>query len=69
MLSERRAIAVQIGRLRLRHPCGEFVDGTPGAHLDMAGTALADPPAGWRPRGSICFGARLLAELALSFGD
>jgi len=45
----------------------EFVDGTPWAHVDIAGTALADPPGGWRPRGCTGFGARLLAELALSF--
>ena len=45
----------------------EFVDGTPWAHLDIAGTALADPAGGWRPRGCTGFGARLLAELALSF--
>ena len=45
----------------------EFVDGTPWAHIDIAGTALADPPGGWRPRGCTGFGARLLAELALTF--
>ncbi|WP_242511616.1 leucyl aminopeptidase family protein [Pengzhenrongella frigida] len=45
----------------------EFVDGTPWAHLDIAGTAVADPAGGWRPRGCTGFGARLLAELALSF--
>ena len=44
----------------------EFVDGTPWAHIDIAGTAMADPPGGWRPRGCTGFGARLLAELALS---
>jgi leucyl aminopeptidase len=45
----------------------EFVDGTPWAHIDIAGTAQADPPGVWRPRGCTGFGARLLAELALSF--
>jgi leucyl aminopeptidase len=45
----------------------EFVDGTPWAHIDIAGTAQADPPGGWRPRGCTGFGARLLTELALSF--
>jgi leucyl aminopeptidase len=45
----------------------EFVDGTPWGHIDIAGTAQADPPGSWRPRGCTGFGARLLAELALSF--
>jgi leucyl aminopeptidase len=45
----------------------EFVDGTPWAHIDIAGTAQADPPGSWRPRGCTGFGARLLAELALTF--
>jgi leucyl aminopeptidase len=45
----------------------EFVDGTPWAHIDIAGTAQADPPGDWRPRGCTGFGARLLTELALSF--
>jgi leucyl aminopeptidase len=47
----------------------EFVGGTPWAHIDIAGTAQADPPGGWRPRGCTGFGARLLSELALSFHD
>ncbi|MGV8964962.1 MAG: leucyl aminopeptidase family protein [Cellulomonas sp.] len=45
----------------------EFVDAVPWAHIDIAGTAQADPPGGWRPRGCTGFGARLLAELALSY--
>jgi len=45
----------------------EFVDGTPWAHIDIAGTAQADPPNSWRPRGCTGFGARLLAELAVAF--
>ncbi|HEY2887516.1 MAG TPA: leucyl aminopeptidase [Candidatus Limnocylindrales bacterium] len=45
----------------------EFVDGTPWAHVDIAGVAMADPPGSWRPRGCTGFGARLLAELALEF--
>lgn len=44
-----------------------FVDGTPWAHIDIAGTAQADPPGSWRPRGCTGFGARLLAQFALSF--
>jgi len=45
----------------------EFVDAIPWAHIDIAGTAQADPPGGWRPRGCTGFGARLLAELAVDF--
>lgn len=45
----------------------EFVDDTPWAYIDIAGTVQADPPGSWRPRGCTGFGARLLAELALSF--
>jgi len=45
----------------------EFVGTTPWAHIDIAGTAQADPPGSWRPRGCTGFGARLLAEFALSF--
>jgi leucyl aminopeptidase len=45
----------------------EFVDGTPWAHIDIAGTAQADPAGSWRPRGCTGFGARLLAEVALTF--
>ena len=45
----------------------EFVGGTPWAHIDIAGTAQADRPGSWRPRGCTGFGARLLAELAMSF--
>ena len=45
----------------------EFVDGTPWAHIDIAGTAQSDPPGGWRPRGCTGFGARLLAEIATTF--
>ena len=47
----------------------EFVDGTPWAHIDIAGTAQADPPGSWRPRGCTGFGTRLLAELALAFQE
>ena len=45
----------------------DFVDDTPWAHIDIAGTAQADPPGSWRPRGCTGFGARLLTELALAF--
>ncbi len=45
----------------------EFVDGTPWAHIDIAGTAQADPAGTWRPRGCTGFGVRLLAELAVTF--
>ena len=36
----------------------------PWAHIDIAGTAQADPPESWRTKGCTGFGARLLAELA-----
>lgn len=45
----------------------EFVDGTPWAHLDIAGTAQSSKARGWVNRGTTAFGARLLVELALSF--
>jgi leucyl aminopeptidase len=45
----------------------EFVDGTPWAHIDIAGTAQAAADAGWQPAGCTGFGARLLLELALRF--
>jgi leucyl aminopeptidase len=45
----------------------EFVDGLPFAHIDIAGTAQADPVESWRTRGCTGFGARLLSEFALSF--
>jgi len=45
----------------------EFVDGTPWAHIDIAGTAQSDPAGGWRPQGCTGFGTRLLVELATSF--
>ena len=45
----------------------EFVDGTPWAHIDIAGTAQNDEDVSWRPPGCTGFGARLLTELALSF--
>jgi leucyl aminopeptidase len=41
----------------------EFVAGVPWAHIDIAGTAMADPPGSWRPMGCTGFGARLLAQL------
>ncbi|HEY9290058.1 MAG TPA: leucyl aminopeptidase [Microlunatus sp.] len=45
----------------------EFVAERPWAHLDIAGTAQADQPKGWRTKGPTGFGARLLVELALNF--
>lgn len=45
----------------------EFVDGTPWAHVDIAGTAMADPAGSWRVPGCTGFGARLVAELATAF--
>ena len=45
----------------------EFVAGLPWAHIDIAGTAQADAPRTWRPRGATGFGTNLLIELALNF--
>lgn len=45
----------------------EFVDGTPWAHIDIAGTAQAPATTRWIPRGPTAFGARLLIELATNF--
>ena len=45
----------------------EFVDKTPWAHIDIAGTAQAESATRWIPKGPTGFGARLLVELALSF--
>ena len=45
----------------------EFVDGTPWAHIDIAGTAQRDTDDSWRSAGCTGFGARLLAELAVGF--
>ncbi len=45
----------------------EFVDGTPWAHLDIAGTMATDTDDAWRSVGATGFGARLLARLAVGF--
>jgi leucyl aminopeptidase len=45
----------------------EFVAGKPWAHIDIAGVADNETDASWRPPGCTGFGARLLAELAVSF--
>lgn len=45
----------------------EFVDGKPWAHIDIAGVADNETDSSWRPPGCTGFGARLLAELAVSF--
>jgi leucyl aminopeptidase len=45
----------------------EFVADVPWAHLDIAGTAQVNTPDSWRTAGGSGYGARLLAELAVSF--
>lgn len=45
----------------------EFVDGTPWAHIDIAGTMNADSDDSWRSAGSTGYGARLLLEAAKRF--
>ena len=44
-----------------------FVDGTPWAHIDIAGTMRSAGDDLWRSTGATGFGARLLAELAVNF--
>jgi leucyl aminopeptidase len=41
---------------------GEFVDGVPWAHLDIAGAAFADKELPLAPRGATGYGLRLLVE-------
>jgi leucyl aminopeptidase len=43
-----------------------FVGDLPWAHLDVAGTAWADEPKPWQPKGTTGVAVRTLAELALS---
>ncbi len=45
----------------------DFVDDVPWAHIDIAGPAQNDADKSWRTKGCTGFGARLLAELALTF--
>lgn len=45
----------------------DFVDNIPWGHLDIAGTMQAERDEVWRPIGSTGYGARLLAEFAVSF--
>jgi leucyl aminopeptidase len=44
-----------------------FVEKTPWAHLDIAGTAWADKPNPYQPRGATGVGVRLLAEWLRSY--
>lgn len=44
-----------------------FVDGTPWAHLDIAGTMNVDKDDSWRTTGATGFGARLLLEVAATY--
>jgi leucyl aminopeptidase len=45
----------------------EFVDGTPWAHLDIAGPARSDSDEGYTPKGATGFGVRTLIELVSRF--
>jgi leucyl aminopeptidase len=45
----------------------EFVNGTPWAHIDIAGTMRASADDLWLSTGATGFGARLLADLAVNF--
>lgn len=45
----------------------EFVDGTPWAHVDIAGTAQSSTARRWINRGPTGFGVRLLIRFALDF--
>jgi leucyl aminopeptidase len=44
----------------------EFTGGRPWAHLDVAGTAWADEPKPWQPKGTTGVAVRTLAELAFT---
>ena len=44
-----------------------FAQGTPWAHLDIAGTMQVDADDSWRTKGATGFGARLLLDLAHNF--
>lgn len=44
-----------------------FVDDTPWAHIDIAGTMQSDGDDAWRSKGATGFGARLLLETAADF--
>jgi leucyl aminopeptidase len=45
----------------------EFVDETPWAHLDIAGTMNSDADRGWKSKGATGFGTRLLIDLVTSY--
>lgn len=45
-----------------------FVDDTPWAHIDIAGTMQSEKDDAWRSKGATGFGARLLLETAAGFG-
>lgn len=45
-----------------------FVDGTPWAHIDIAGTMQVEKDDSWRTAGATGFGARLLLQAAHTFG-
>jgi leucyl aminopeptidase len=47
----------------------EFAGSVPWAHLDIAGTAWADEPKPWQPKGPTGVAVRTLAELAFSSGE
>jgi leucyl aminopeptidase len=46
----------------------EFIADRPWAHLDVAGTAWADDPKPWQPKGATGVTVRTLVELAMSMG-
>ncbi len=47
----------------------EFVGGVPWAHIDIAGTAWAEDPKPWQPKGPTGVAVRTLAELAFTSQD
>ena len=44
----------------------QFVEDTPWAHLDVAGTAWAEDSKPWQPKGASGVAVRTLAELAFT---
>ncbi|WP_426592344.1 leucyl aminopeptidase family protein [Cellulomonas sp. McL0617] len=47
----------------------EWVEGTPWAHLDIAGPMRSDVDDAWRTKGATGFGARLLVDVAAGFSS
>lgn len=56
------------GSITGAHFIGEFAEGTPWVHLDIAGTFMADSTEGWVPGGATGVMSRTLVQLAMDMG-